>query len=164
MSCQVCLYHSCRCDFDMHHFPYDVQECTLKLGSWTYDGSVVSVLLHKSHNAPVPYPTMHHFVKEMCTSVHISVTKSWCILGCLVHYGICEMSRVASWHENDLGITGPLWGESTGHRWVPFTQAQYNRNLMLHVLTLLGDSCWMTSLKIYHWSVSIASRVTSLVL
>ena len=24
-------------------------------------------LLHKSHNAPVPYPTMHHFVTEMCT-------------------------------------------------------------------------------------------------
>ena len=35
----------------MHHFPYDVQECTLKLGSWTYDGSVVRVLSYKSHNA-----------------------------------------------------------------------------------------------------------------
>ena len=32
-------------------------------------------LLHKSHNAPVPYPTLHHFVTE----VHISVTK-WCIV------------------------------------------------------------------------------------
>ena len=39
-------------------------------------------LLHKSHNAPVPYPTMHHFVTEMCTCVHISVTK-WCIVGYL---------------------------------------------------------------------------------
>ena len=29
------------------------------------------------------YPTMHHFVTEMCTHVHISVTK-WCIVG----YGI----------------------------------------------------------------------------
>ena len=37
---------------------------------------------HKSHNAPVPYPTMHHFVTEMCTRVHISVTK-WCIVGYL---------------------------------------------------------------------------------
>ena len=35
---------------------------------------------HKSHNAPVPYPKMHHFVTEMCTHVHISVTK-WCIVG-----------------------------------------------------------------------------------
>ena len=32
-------------------------------------------LLHKSHIAPVQYPTMHHFVTEMCTCVHISVTK-----------------------------------------------------------------------------------------
>ena len=36
-------------------------------------------LLHKSHNTPVPYPTMYHFVTEMCTGVHISVTK-WCIV------------------------------------------------------------------------------------
>ena len=39
-------------------------------------------LLHKSHNAAVPYPTMHHFVTEMCTCVHISVTK-WCFVGYL---------------------------------------------------------------------------------
>ena len=31
------------------------------------------------HNAPIPYPTMHHFVTEMCTHVHFSVTK-WCIV------------------------------------------------------------------------------------
>ena len=37
---------------------------------------------HKSHNAPASYPTMHHFVAEMCTCVHISVTK-WCTLGYL---------------------------------------------------------------------------------
>ena len=37
-------------------------------------------LVHKSHNAPIPYPTMHHFVSEMCTCVHISVTKL-CIVG-----------------------------------------------------------------------------------
>ena len=40
-------------------------------------------LLQKSHNAPVPYPTMHHFVTEMCTCVHISVT-NWCIVGYLL--------------------------------------------------------------------------------
>ena len=34
---------------------------------------------HKSHNAQT-YPTMHHFVTEMCTHVHISVTQ-WCIVG-----------------------------------------------------------------------------------
>ena len=39
-------------------------------------------LSHKSHNALVLYPTMHHFVTEMCTCVHISVTK-WGIVGYL---------------------------------------------------------------------------------
>ena len=39
-------------------------------------------LLQKYHKAPVPYPTIHHFVTEMCTHVHISVTK-WCIEGYL---------------------------------------------------------------------------------
>ena len=36
---------------------------------------------HKSHNASDKYPIMHLFVKEMCTHVHISVTKL-----CIVAY------------------------------------------------------------------------------
>ena len=35
---------------------------------------------HKSHNALNKYPTMHHFVTEMCRHLHIFVTK-WCIVG-----------------------------------------------------------------------------------
>ena len=35
---------------------------------------------HKSHNASEKYPTLYHFVTEMCTHVHISVTK-WCSVG-----------------------------------------------------------------------------------
>ena len=34
----------------------------------------------KSRNALDRCPTMHHFLTEMCTQVHISVTK-WCIVG-----------------------------------------------------------------------------------
>lgn len=26
------------CSIDVEYFPYDVQTCALKLGSWTYDG------------------------------------------------------------------------------------------------------------------------------
>ena len=37
---------------------------------------------HKSHNVPELCPTMHHFVTEMSTCVHISVT-NWCIVGYL---------------------------------------------------------------------------------
>ena len=51
-------------------------------------------LLHKSHNAPVPYPTMHCFVTEICTSVHLHaiyaifscVCVVWC---CVVWCGVC---------------------------------------------------------------------------
>ena len=35
---------------------------------------------HKSLNVLYKYPTMHHFVTEMCTHVYISITK-WCIVG-----------------------------------------------------------------------------------
>ena len=38
-----------------------------------------------SHCAPAPHPTVHHFVTEMCTCVHISVANGalwiWCIVG-----------------------------------------------------------------------------------
>ena len=37
---------------------------------------------HKSHNAFDKYPTLHHFVTEMCKHVHISI-KKWCF----VRYG-----------------------------------------------------------------------------
>ena len=30
-----------------------------------------------------------------------------------------------SWHGNNFLITGPLWGESTGQRWIPLTRSQY---------------------------------------
>ena len=49
-------------------------------------------LLRESSSAPVPYPTVHHFITQMCTCVLISGTKIvlWCIS--LMHGGICEMS------------------------------------------------------------------------
>lgn len=33
------------CSIDVEYFPYDVQTCVLKLGSWTYDGFKVHYLL-----------------------------------------------------------------------------------------------------------------------
>ena len=58
-------------------FGYDinclVQDCSI-FSALAIDRS------HKSHNVCGEYPTMHHFVTEMCTQVHISVAK-WCIVG-----------------------------------------------------------------------------------
>ena len=36
-------------------------------GLWDWPLGKIIDVLHKSHNAPVPYPTMHHLVTEMCT-------------------------------------------------------------------------------------------------
>ena len=63
----------------------------------------------QSHNALNTYPTMHHFVTEMCTHVHISDTK-WCIVGyrnwCIVGFvqqvplRTCyDTTAVASWEK-----------------------------------------------------------------
>ena len=49
---------------------------------------------HKSHNALEKYPTMHHFVTEICTYLHISEMK-----GCIVGYG-----TDASWDLSDRCI------------------------------------------------------------
>ena len=59
----------------MHHFVAEM--CTRK----------------KSHNASDKYPTMHHSVTEICTCVHISVTKK-CIVGCGAGalWGLCNRS------------------------------------------------------------------------
>ena len=48
-------------------------------------------LLHKYHNTPVPWPTIHHFVTEMCPCVHISVTK-WCTVRqlCNAWWDLCD--------------------------------------------------------------------------
>ena len=51
-------------------------------GTSEWDHGYVIDPSHKSHNTPVPYHIMQHLVTEMCTYVHISVTK-WCIVGYL---------------------------------------------------------------------------------
>ena len=34
------------CSIDIVYFPYDVQECHLKFGSWTYDGFKLDVFFY----------------------------------------------------------------------------------------------------------------------
>ena len=92
----------------LHHYRYwlifcgDIVEINAKFTEWkpmNFDmqiefvpsGQSALVLLviqrhmrrvAKFHNATIRYPTMHHFVTEMCKCVHISVT-IWCIVGYL---------------------------------------------------------------------------------
>ena len=36
----------------------------------------------------------------------------------------CSYGPLTSWQGNAFSITGPLWGKSSNHRWIPLTKAQ----------------------------------------
>ena len=89
-----------------HLMPYIYIHCTSELSPYRPIDPY-----HQSHNASEKYPRMHHFVTEMCTHVHISVTEC-----CIVGYG-----TIALW---DLLIRsiGPevytsslVWNNRTSH-------------------------------------------------
>ena len=67
-----------------------------------YNGSILTSHCNSpiSQNAPDKHSTIHRFVTEMCTHVHISVTK-WCIVG----YGTGAMLDLSE---------KPLWICATG--------------------------------------------------
>ena len=54
-------------------------------------------LIHKSHNAPLPDPTMHYFVTKICTCVHVSVTKWWDLW-----YGFIGLEQTGCHCSNDI--------------------------------------------------------------
>ena len=70
--------------FSHFHNEGSVQKCHINVVK-------PSDLLLKSHNAPVPYPTMHHFVTEMLQNGAL-----WDI--CLMHHGICVMGPLIILH------------------------------------------------------------------
>ena len=97
---------------------------------------------HKSNNTPVPYPTVHHFVTEMCTCVHISVTK-WCIMGYL---------SVALWDKFDVTID--LCIQGTIYHWWCYTpgvpswpgKCEVPVHVCLPHRTHWNNQCWRRTL------------------
>ena len=82
-------------------------------------------LLHKSYKAPVPYLNMHQFEIEMCTCVHIHLLQNGGFGDIYaMHCRIFEMGLsyddVNKWKY--FRVTGLLYGEFTGHRWIPRTR------------------------------------------
>ena len=82
----------------------------------------------RSHNAPVSYPTMLHFVIEMCTCVHISLTK-WSVVGylCEALYDLWDgfiattaylLGPLLNMNVMIARFMGPTWGP-VGPRWAP---------------------------------------------
>ena len=49
---------------------------------------------HKSHDAPMPYPTMHYFVTEMCTCAHFCNKMLHCgiVVKCIMGFMRCVYS------------------------------------------------------------------------
>jgi hypothetical protein len=67
------------CAIDVEFFPYDVQTCVLKLGSWTYDGFKVTIknFLNGKTKIPTNYKQTHPFQPHspVC-SLAVLVTES----------------------------------------------------------------------------------------
>ena len=67
------------------------------------------------------------FTRSLCISDTNSMTLClgyFCQHGnlwMLHQYLLCRVWYRMSWYRNALHITDPLWGESTGHQWIPLT-------------------------------------------
>ena len=90
--------------------------------------STVIDLSDKSHGASDKYPTTHNFVTEMCTCVHISVTKwciaeYWCAHLCykMVHCAILVFIFLLQ-----NGVLWDIWCIMGFVTWVYYTGAYYD--------------------------------------
>ena len=70
------------------------------------------ILWHTSHNNGVPIESL----------------ESWSVM-------------MMSCHRNAFHITGPLWGESTGYRWIPLSKAS-DAELWWFLLLSAWTNCW----------------------
>ena len=52
----------------------------------------------------------------------------------------CSASMMTSSNGKIFRVTGPLWGESTGHRWIPFTKASDSGALMFSLICTWTNS------------------------
>ena len=107
------------------------------------EGSAAINLSHQPHGAPVPCPIMHHFVTEMCTYVHISVTK-WCIVGYLSdalwdwrNGSVCHWSCLTHWWHFEMHF--PEWklfefSSKVSPKYVPTKCSIDNMSALVHIM------------------------------
>ena len=89
-----------------------------------------SVLYQGSHWVNVSlWPQTTVYYCPGCDIHYCCIT--WCISawgkGCCSWISVvgCEYNMMTSWQGNSCRIFGPLWGEYTGHRWIPLTKGQW---------------------------------------
>ena len=126
----------------MHKYIYHISSVLWK-SFWT-DPS------HKPHNASDQYPIMHCFVTEMCTHVHISVTK-WCIVGqdnCIVGF-----LRMVYFVSTTTELSGPVClsfhqDGKTDRQDHPAVLWYIHYHFSLH---LCSNVVWMSTWKVLMW-------------
>ena len=89
-------------------------------------------LLHKSHNAPVPYPTMHHFVTEMYT--FLLQNGALCDIQ-LMHCGICEMDLL----RHEITPIRTIIRHNTSHHSSRFVF--FKMSVILNKILMTGQNC-----------------------
>ena len=108
---------------------------------------------HKSRNVS-KHPTMHHFVTEMCTHVHISVTK-WCIVGCGWDRRIVGFVRLV-YLSCSFICTDIFAGSLVAHKRLVISRQYWNKNCSSHDLLL---SCQgIIPLEVNHITVTSHER------
>ena len=100
---------------------------------------------YNSSNAPDNYPTMHHFVTEMCTQVHISVAK-WYIVGYetdalwdLWDWSVRPQVKSKS-HVLAMGCLWVFWITLAVHDTVPCVVASSTWSMLHRLLTVVSFS------------------------
>lgn len=78
------------CSIDVEFFPYDVQTCVLKLGSWTYDGFKVTDLttlrLYRRHESAWFIDAVALFSVQNHIFCIVSPNTSYCkVISCPIH-------------------------------------------------------------------------------
>ena len=81
--------------------------------------------------------------------------------GSQVEHRVTAACMMITWNGNAFHITGPLWGESTGHRWIPLAKGSVmhifvdfayavEKTLELPVFDTTCCSCYVTVVKCEH--------------
>ena len=62
-----------------------------------------------------------HYFEEALQPLMVICNNDWNTIALLNQYHDASMPL---WQSNIFHITGPLWGESTVHQWIPLTKGQ----------------------------------------
>ena len=68
------------CELDLTYFPFDTQECSIKISSWTYDGSQVCTLCMYTYIRL--YACVHACMHALCTYVCMYYV-CMCVYACM---------------------------------------------------------------------------------